>query len=135
MFEARALVQDGDRQRERKSKVALADRKVTVRASDNGDVLYALPYEDLVSISYSRARDPLWNAPGGPTRVVRVSGRMLGALGIRVVRDWVSLRMMKSKDQFVVLRFDDELQARRAIAAIEERTGGRAERVAERPND
>ena len=60
---------------------------------------------------------------------------MFGALGILVVKDWVSLRTTKTKTQFVVLRFDDEVQARRAITALEDRTGRRAELVAEKKNE
>jgi hypothetical protein len=128
-------VRDGARHRERKSRVALADGKITVRANDNRDVLYTVPYGQVFSISYSRGRDPLWTAPGGPTRVVRTGGRVFGTLGILVVRDWVSLRIKKTEPQFVVLRFDDELQARRAVTALEDRTGRRADVIAERQND
>jgi serine/threonine protein kinase len=134
-FDARALVPDGDRQRERKTRVALADGKITIRANDTRDVLYTVPYGQVFSISYSRGRDPLWAAPAGPTRVVRAGGRVFGSLGILVVRDWVSLRIRKTDPQFVVLRFDDELQARRAVTALEDRTGRRADVVAERRND
>ena len=131
MFEARALVRDGDRQRERKSQVTLRDGTISVRANDDDrDPLYVVAYDDVLSISYTRGRDPLWNAPEGPTRVIRAGGRMFGAFGITVVRDWLSLRTTHA--QFVVLRFDDELRARRAITALEDRTGRRAELVAER---
>jgi serine/threonine-protein kinase len=133
-FEARALVRDfGDRQRERKSQVTLRDGKINVRANDDDqDLLYTVPYDEVLSISYTRGRDPLWNAPAGPTRVARAGGRVFGALGISLVRDWVSLRTTKAKGEFVVLRFDDELRARRAITALEDRTGRRAQLVAER---
>jgi hypothetical protein len=67
--------------------------------------------------------------------VVRTGGRVFGTLGILVVRDWVSLRIKKTEPQFVVLRFDDELQARRAVTALEDRTGRRADVIAERQND
>ena len=44
VFGARALVREGDRLRERKSRVTLVDGKITVRANDdNRDVLYAVP--------------------------------------------------------------------------------------------
>jgi hypothetical protein len=133
-FEAKALVRDfGDRQRERKSQVTLRDGKISVRADDDDqDLLYTVPYDEVLSISYTRGRDPLWNAPAGPTRVARAGGRVFGALGISLVRDWVSLRTTKAKGEFVVLRFDDELRARRAITALEDRTGRRAQLVAER---
>ena len=134
VFEARALVRDlGDRQRERKSQITLGDGRISVRADDDDrDLLYAVSYDEVLSISYTRGRDPLWNAPEGPTRVVRTGGRMFGALGVTVVRDWLSLRTTKTSAQFVVLRFDDELRARRAITALEDRTGRRAQVVAER---
>jgi hypothetical protein len=131
VFEAKAVVRDGDRPRERKSRVTLAEGRINVRALDNLDLLYVVPYDDVLSISYARGRDPLWNAPTGPARVFRGNGRVFGVLGIFVVREWLSLRTMRVKDQFVVLRFDDELQARRAIAALEERTGRRVQVLAD----
>ncbi len=129
-FEARALVDNGDRWRERKSQVLLADGAINVQASDDLERLYAVPYEGVMSISYSRGRDPLWNAPDGPAVVARPSGLDLGIF--RGERHWVSLRTSNAKSEFVVLRLTNDAQARRAITALEERTGRRAALVVER---
>jgi hypothetical protein len=64
--------------------------------------------------------------------VIRAQGGALGALGIFVARDWVSLRTASTAAHFVVLRFDSAAQARRAIAALEERTGRKADLVSNR---
>ena len=133
-FEARALALDGDRQREFKSETTLDDGKITIWSNNEGELrglLYTVPYNDVLSISYTRGRDPLWNGPDGPTVVARGGGRVFGPRTSSIVRDWLALRITKEPAQFVVLRFDDELRARRAIAALEERTGRRAQLVAE----
>lgn len=108
----------------------LADGKINVQATDDQTVLFAVPYDGVLSISYSRGRDPLWNAPAGPARVAR-AGR--GALGIfRGTRHWLALRTDSAKAPFVALRVGNETQARRALTALQERTGRSAEVVAER---
>ena len=124
-FDAKALVGAGQRQRERDAQILLADGKVTVTAG-NKDILHSVPYSGVVSVSYSRGRDPLWNSPRGPAPVAKVGG---GALGfIRGERHWIALR---TKNNFVVLRFQD-VQVRQVLGALEERTGRAPERVVER---
>jgi len=133
VFEARALVSDGGRQRERECQVVLADGKINMKADDDRNLPHAVPYDRVVSISYSQGRDPLWNAPGGPAQVARMGGGLLGAF--RGGRHWVSLRTENTNGQFVVLRLGNDEQAKRAIVALEERTGRSAELVAQRKDD
>jgi hypothetical protein len=84
-----------------------------------------VPYEEVLSISYPRGRDPLWNAPLGPEPVARTGG---GAFGIfRAPRHWLSLRTTSAKNRFVVLRLGNDAQAKRAITLLEERTGRHAQ--------
>jgi hypothetical protein len=129
-FDASTLVPDGDRQRERESRVVLADGKINVRAIDDRKLLHSTPYDAVVSISYSRGRNPLWNAPAGPAQVARPSR---GPLGIfRGARHWLSLRLKGGR--FVVLRVESEPQAWTAIANLEERTKRKALFV-EEPRD
>ena len=132
VFQAKTLVRDGNRQRERKSRVVLADGKVRVEENESHARLHEVPYDDVVSISYSRGRDPLWNTPTGPRPVTRAAGGRFSALGIFTERDWVSLRTTNARAPFVVLSFDDQPQAKRAMTALEERTGRSAEHVGER---
>jgi serine/threonine protein kinase len=132
-FSARALVGAGNRQRETKCRVVLADGRVSIKADDTHGLLHEVPYDQVLSISYTQGFDPLWT--GGPTGlrpVLRKTGGILGALGILVARHWVSLRTTDGKNtkaEFIVLRFDNEAQARRAMTALEKRTGLTAERV------
>jgi hypothetical protein len=129
-FDAATLVPDGDRQRERDSRVVLADGKINVRAIDDRKLLHTTPYDAVLSISYSRGRNPLWNAPAGPTQVVRASR---GPLGIfRGARHWLALRLKGGR--FVVLRVESEPQAWSAIATLEQRTKRKALLV-EEPRD
>ncbi len=124
-FDAKALVGAGQRQREREAQILLADGKVTVTA-DNKDILHSVPYSGVVSVSYSRGRDPLWNSPQGPAAVAKMSGGTFGF--IRGERHWIALR---TKDTFVVLRLQDD-QVNQVLGALAERTGRAPERVVER---
>jgi predicted Ser/Thr protein kinase len=120
MFDTKALV-GNKKKRERDARVLLADGTITVSAEDGAQQqLFVLPYSSVISISYSRGRDPMWNSPLGPVPVARAGGT-LGRLGISFEREWVSLRTT-TKDQFVSLRFDDVV-VRRVLLALEERTG------------
>ena len=124
VFEARVLVRAADGPQERDCRVVLADGKIHVQGVDDSESLFTVPYDDVTSISYSRGRDPLWNAPGGPAPVARAGG---GAFGIfRAPRHWLSLRTIDAKNRFLVLRVNNEVQAKRAITLLEERTGRRA---------
>jgi len=121
IFRTKALVGSKGRQRERDAHLALADGTITVTADDpTHRTLYEVPYESVLSISYSRGRDPLWNSPNGPAPVTRAGGT-LGRLGIYVEREWISLRTTTTH-QFVSLRFDEVLVPR-VLLALEERTG------------
>ncbi len=132
VFQAKVLLNDGEKQRERDCQVVLADGKVVVQAANNR-VLEEVPYERVVSISYSKGRDPLWTAPSGPAPVARTGGGLLGAF--KSVRHWVSLRTANADSQFVVLRLGNDSDQRRAVVALEERTGRTGEFVTERKGD
>ena len=128
-FDAKALVTEGNRQRERDTTVHFADGKVIVVAEDDPkDVVHDIPYDAILSISYSTGRDPLWNSPKGPAAVARAGG---GLGFLRGIRHWVTLRTRDAADLFVVLRFSNDVQVGRAIRALEERTSHRVELVVE----
>jgi len=121
-FDAKTLVGQGPKQRERDAQILLADGKVTVTAG-NKDILHSVPYSGVMAVSYSRGRDPLWNSPQGPAPVAKMGG---GAFGfMRGERHWIALR---TTDSFVVLRLQDD-QIRQALGALQERTGRVPERV------
>ena len=129
-FDAKALVTEGNKPRERDATVHFADGKVIVVAEDNPtDVVHDIPYDAILSISYSTGRDPLWNSPEGPVAVAR-AGAGLGFL--RGLRHWVTLRTKNAMDLFIVLRFSNDVQVSRAIKALEERTSHTVELVVER---
>jgi serine/threonine-protein kinase len=132
VFEARALV-GVTKPREHDAQLVLADGTITVTSDLESEYpFYSVPYESVVSITYSRGRDPLWNSPDGPAPVTR-GGGTLGRFGIIVSRDWIALRTT-TKDQFVTLRFDSVL-VRRVLAALQERTGRKPELIAEPRDD
>ena len=124
-FDAKALVQDGDKWRERDAKALLADGALTVTAQ-NQDVLQSVPFTAIQTVSYSNSKQPLWTSPEGPTAVVPVSGGAFGFL--RGGRHWVTLR---TKDAVVIFRVESE-HVDRVLAALAERTGLAIDRVAER---
>ncbi len=108
----------GPKQRERDAQILLADGKVTVTAG-NKDILHSVPYSGVMSVSYSRGRDPLWNSPQGPAPVARMGG---GAFGfIRGERHWIALR---TRDAFVVLRLPDA-QVSQLLGALRRAHGAR----------
>jgi serine/threonine-protein kinase len=129
VFDSKALTPEGKRQRMRDAKVVLADGRVSVQAKDNS-VMYTVPYEEVVSISYSQGRDPMWNSPEGPARVTRADGGLFGVF--RLGRHWVSLCIDDERGEFLPLLFSTEAAAKNAIAAIEKRTGRSAELVLDR---
>ena len=118
------LIRDGDKARERDATVRLADGQVTVTGQDR-TVLSAVPYDTLLSVIYSKSKQPLWDAPGGAMPIQRVEGGAFGFL--KGGRHWVSLR---TKERFVILRLDED-QVSKVLSALEERTGKTTVRVAE----
>jgi serine/threonine-protein kinase len=130
LFEAKALVGSKGKYKERDAQLALADGHITVTTDDdNPDQLYSIPFSSVLSITYSRGRDPMWNSPQGPAPVARAGGT-LGRMGIFVGREWIALRT-NTNHQFVALRFDDVL-VKRVLLALEERTGRAPQFIAER---
>jgi serine/threonine-protein kinase len=126
-FETKVLVGTGSRQREPVAQLLLADGTITVIADGNTQrPLHAVPYGAVVSISYTRGPDPMWNSPKGPALAARVRGGVLGKLGIYPERHWISLRT--DDDRFIILRVDDAL-VRNVLTALEERTGCTMERI------
>jgi len=120
VFETRALVGGGRSQRERDAKLVLADGKVNVTAADDAQhPLHSVPYDDVMSISYSHSRNPMWNSPYGPVLVTKADGGAFGAFGIFIERRWISIR---TRSGFVVLRVSDVLE-KKVLSALEERTG------------
>jgi hypothetical protein len=128
-FETRVLV--GTRKpKEHSARLVLADGKITVRPTDDpASMLYEIPYARVVSIDYSRGRDPLWSSPEGPTPVARAGGT-LSRFGIIIERNWIALRT-NTEEQFVALRVEKVLE-QRVLLALEERTGRKPRLVEER---
>jgi eukaryotic-like serine/threonine-protein kinase len=128
VFETKAIV-GTKKPREHEAQLVLADGRITVLPEGDAEYpLYSIPYGSVISISYSRGRDPMWNSPQGPAPVTR-GGGTLGRLGIVVARDWIALRT-STEDQFIAMRFDDML-VRRVLLALEERTGRQPQLIAE----
>jgi predicted Ser/Thr protein kinase len=120
VFVTKSLVVTADGQEERDAQLVLADGKVVVTPDDDTlHPLYSVPYENVISISYSRGRDPLWNSPAGPEPIIRGDGGVLRVF--RPERHWISLRT-NIKNRFVILRFGD-VQVKNVLSALEERIG------------
>jgi predicted Ser/Thr protein kinase len=129
-FETKAIVRIKGKYKERDAQLALANGMITVTADDgSGEQLCSFPFESVLSMWYSRGRDPLWNSPQGPAPVAKAGGA-LGRMGISFGREWIALRT-NTQHQFVALRFDDVL-VKRAMLALEERTGRTTHFIEER---
>lgn len=133
VFDAKMVLTDGGKRSERDCRVVLIDKTIRVQPKDAETLLRQLPYDAVVSISYSRGRRPLWNTKAGPTPVLTLRKAVFDLF--RGDRYWVSIRTKNAKSRFLVLRLPDEMQARRAIDALEERTGRTAQTVVERSLD
>jgi hypothetical protein len=133
VFDARMVVSDSGKRSERECRVVLIDKTIRVQPKDAESLLRQLPYDAVVSISYARGRRPLWNTKAGPTPVLTLRPAVFDLF--RGDRYWVSLRTKNPKSRFLVLRLPDEMQAKRAIDALEERTGHKAQTVVERSVD
>ena len=123
-FRAKILVKEDDKSRERDATVRLAEGQVTVTGPDRA-IVGALPYEAVLSVIYSKSKQPLWDGPAGATPIQQVDGGAFGFL--KGGRHWVSLR---TKERFIVLRVEEN-QVASVLSLIEERTGKTTVRVAE----
>ena len=128
-FDARAVVADGDKRRERDATVVVADGTVTVTEKEkNGKALYSFPLDSVVGMTYSNSKQPLWNSPNGPAEAMRVDSGAFGFL--KGGRNWFGLQ---TKDSLLVLRVDDDAVGR-VTAGLQERTGLTLQRLVE-PKD
>jgi serine/threonine-protein kinase len=125
IFSAQTVVVEAGRNRQRDTIVRIEGGVVTVRGKDQS-VVTAVPFTDVVGVSYSNSKQPLWNAPEGPTEIIHLDGGTFGFL--RGNQHWVSLRTGGTS---IVLRLRDQ-DSRRIVLAFEERLGKKVERVSER---
>jgi serine/threonine-protein kinase len=127
-FDARVVVADGDKRRERDASVLVADGAVTV-TERSAKPLYVVPLDALLGLTYSSSKQPLWNSPDGPAEAMRVEGGAFGFLkGGR--NNWFGLQ---TKDSLLVLRVDDDAVGR-VMAGLQQRTGLTLQRLVE-PKD
>lgn len=124
-FAAQTVVAEDGKLRRRDTTVELADGAVSVVGNDSA-FSTVVPLAGIVGFTYSRSKQPLWNTPQGPAEIAHVDGGAFGFL--RGDQDWVSLRTDRMS---LVLRVREQ-DARKVIAALEERLGRTVERVERR---
>src|SRR5262249_11837856 len=129
VFDTKALVVAGSKERERDAKLVLGDTRIAVEDTDAKALLYTVPYESVKSIAYSYSRDPLWLSPTGPAPVTHAPGSILRVLGVSPERRWVSLAT-KTTARFIVLRVDDA-PVTKMLSALQQRTRLTPSRLAE----
>jgi hypothetical protein len=123
-FSAQTVVFEGGKNRQRDTNVQVANGVITVTGKDN-KLVVSVPLEQVVGVTYSNSRQPMWNTPQGPAEIAHLDGGAFGFL--RGDQHWVSLR---TDAMSLVMRVREQ-DSRRVIAAIEERTGKKVERVGE----
>jgi predicted Ser/Thr protein kinase len=137
VFEATALMGTSSRPREAGVRLVLDEGTIVLRsgADDSAPALRAVPYRNVMSIAYSRGRDPMWNSPEGPAAIVHAGRPALELLGIAVVRHWIALETntedATTGSRFIVMSLDDGL-VRTVLSALEERTGRAAQIIGQR---
>jgi eukaryotic-like serine/threonine-protein kinase len=123
--EVRVLVADGSKTKEQDVSLTLESGGIVVRNGKGDQVLKALPYQEVLSATYSESKRPHWNATPGVAGVPSAFGGS-GSLFQRS-RHWLTLQ---SKDDFLILRLEkDNLPA--ILPAIESRTGAHVQKVSE----
>jgi hypothetical protein len=120
-FATKGLVGSGREPRVRDVRLVLTGTSITVMDDATRQRLQTVPFDDVRAITYSHARDPMWNSSDGPTPIVRTSGRFSRVLGIGGRQHWISL-MTRADRRFVILRVTDS-QVDEVLSALEERTG------------
>ena len=127
-FQAKAVVVDGSRYRERDAIVQMADGTVMVKDRDDREkTIYQFPVASVTELVYSNSRQPLTHSPQGPVEVMRVEAGAFGFLKGSGARNWLSLR---TNDSLLVLRLEDD-DAVKVMAALESRTGLTTESLVE----
>jgi serine/threonine-protein kinase len=125
VFTAKTVMVEAGKDREHDTEVRLGNGAVTVTEKGN-KLVTTMPFDAVVGFTYSSSKQPLWNTPQGPAEIAHVE---TGAFGfLKGGHSWVSLR---TNNQSLVLHVRDE-ETSRIIAALEERTGRKVERVVER---
>jgi serine/threonine-protein kinase len=120
-FATKGLVGSGRERRVRNVRLVLTRRSITVTDDATRQRLQTVPFDEVRAITYSHARDPMWNSSDGPTPIVRTSGRFSRVLGIGARQHWISL-MTRTDRRFVILQVTDS-QVGDVLSALEERTG------------
>jgi hypothetical protein len=128
VLQVRAVDAARGRVRDMLCRLELDGDRLTISVDGANAPLHDVRYDEVVDIHYSHGIDP----PAAAARSrsgVRATVGVLRAVdggtrrdaGARAGRDWVTLRTTQPNSEFIVLRFDGEASARRAVAAIEER--------------
>ncbi len=117
------LVADGSKTKEQDASLNLESGGIVVRNGKGDQVLKALPYQEVLSATYSESKRPHWKAAAGVAGVPSAFGGS-GSL-LQRSRHWLTLQ---SKDDFLILRLEkDNLAA--ILPAIESRTSVSVEKV------
>jgi len=118
----RAFVVNGKKAEEQDAILRFEGGAITLSADKGGRVFGALPYREVTSATFVRAKNPRWY----PTLASPPSGvDMPGGL-FRSARAWLALQ---SRDAYVIVRLNDDT-FRRVLDAVTERTGLKVEQLA-----
>jgi hypothetical protein len=118
----RAFVVNGKKAEEQDAILRFQGGVVTLASDKGGRVFAALPYREVTSAAFVRAKNPRWY----PTLASPPSGvDMPGGL-FRSARAWLALQ---SRDVYLIVRLNDE-DVRRVLDAVTEHTGLKIEQLA-----
>ena len=121
-FEAKAVVADKGKNRERDVRVLLANGTMSV-SDRSGLAIFSVPFDSVQGIFISNAKQPMWMSPVGPADAMKVEGGALGFL--KGDQNWI---VTQTTAATYVLRVDGD-HVGSVVKAVEEYSGRKVERI------
>lgn len=103
--------------------LSLTGGQISLTAKGGGSAMVTIPYKSVVRGTYTKARDPRWDASlPSPTEKLDLPGL------IRTARHWLTLQ---TRTAYVILRLEDE-NFERIIQAVETHSVIKVDRVSDK---
>jgi hypothetical protein len=121
--DVKIVLADGTKTKENDILLTFADGRITALAEKGGSIIKAMPYQAIVSATYSQSKHPRWKQGLGVAVVAGVFSAPI--FFMKSTRHWLTLQ---SKDDFMVLHLDKN-NVNMILPAIQSRAGIAVQRV------